>query len=233
MASRCARTDCCKPSAEVNRVAKRAGSTGPRLMNSSITDSWRQTRGPSQARSCKRASADSPQNSANSTSLRTAPISPQSRTETGCCPSTPIPEDWMPHPPGVRQYRKYAVTLLFIQSGFFQSRFEVVGPDEHRRLVIRVVNPLGHGAPHRAQRCPGAQALNIGAAKTIGVGSQVADIDPRRQRLVPQMYLKDQAAALLIGQGDIDDLVKTPRPQNGRIEHVHPVGRAQQEHALQ
>src|ERR1039458_2790525 len=72
-------------------------------------------------------------------------------------------------------------------------------------------DPAYHSAPHCAEGCLGAYALDVGAAKTIRVCGEVTGAHPRRQRLGPQMDLEDQAAALLVGQGDIDDLIKAPR----------------------
>src|ERR1039458_1892184 len=95
------------------------------------------------------------------------------------------------------------------------------------------LDPAYHHAPHCPLGCLGAYALDVGAAETVCAAGEVARADSRRQRFVPQMDLKDPLATLLVRQGDVDDLIKTPRSQDGRIEHVRPVGRTQHKHPPQ
>lgn len=49
---------------------------------------------------------------------------------------------------------------------------------------------------------------------------------------LPEVGLEDGDAGLLIGQGDVDELVQTAGPEDGRVDDVGPVGGTNNEDVL-
>ena len=76
------------------------------------------------------------------------------------------------------------------------------------------------------------QVADVGAGQADGAGGQPLQIDVVGQRHVAAMDLEDRQAALVVRPIDGDVAVETAGPQQGRIEHVGPVGGGHDDHRL-
>ncbi len=103
--------------------------------------------------------------------------------------------------------------------------------------LLQRVGEVGHlhlavPAPGGGQRRLVDQVAQVGADHPGRGRGQRGQVDVGPERHPPGVHLEDLAPALLVRRADRDPAVEPARPQQGRVEHVRPVGRGQHDHAL-
>ena len=119
------------------------------------------------------------------------------------------------------------------RKGRVERRPDIPGRDPERPLVGRVVAGGLHDPAHGRNRGLAADPGDVGAAQAFGPGSQLPDVDSRRQGLAPQVNPEDLLASPLVRQRDLHHLVEPAGPEDGRIDHVRAVRRPEHQDALQ
>eukprot|EP00906_Rhabdomonas_costata_P002090 RCo003296 len=129
-------------------------------------------------------------------------------------------------------------------------------PGPHHRLLEVALGNLGHGVEglvcgdlpgldhlvvldllrnaflDRQLAGPLADRGDIGTRKPVGLLCQEHKVHIGCDRGLPQDGLENVDAGLFVRQGDVDQLVQSPRPHDRRIDDVRPVGGTDDEHAL-
>ena len=87
--------------------------------------------------------------------------------------------------------------------------------------------------PEGRQRGPVDGPLDLGAAHAAGHAGQLAEVDAVGERLAPRVYPQDAPARAGVGQRHLDDAVEPAGAEQGGIDNVEPVGRADYEHVAE
>ena len=92
-------------------------------------------------------------------------------------------------------------------------------------LDLRVIAPRGK------QRSLVDEVREIGADHSRRCRCEAAEVDVRRERHAARMHLENRLAAVLVRWLHGHTAVEAPGPQQGLVEHVWTIGRADHDHA--
>ena len=77
-----------------------------------------------------------------------------------------------------------------------------------------------------------ADLSDICTAESLGVLGKSVQVNILSHRRLPEAGFEDLEPGLVIGQGDVDKLIKTPWPEQSRVNDVWPVGGTNDENSL-
>ena len=113
------------------------------------------------------------------------------------------------------------------------AAFHVALSDHQIHLLRFSGASSGNGSPHGSQSGNVTDRSDFRAAEPFRGPGKIVRIDARGERFIPEMYLKNVPAIFCIGDGDLYNLIESPGPDHGWIQHVYPVRGSENEDSFQ